>query len=461
MKTNDTTPNLTAYALGELDQHHDAEVQTWLTSNHAAQAEVDAVADIAQLLQNCAPVATQKMRPEQLALLLAGPNRVREMVAAASKSGRESKTPRIWQILSAATKVAAVACAVALAFIAGRHTAPMQPELAITPSQPPPTAPVVAPTPVLVKAPEPAAKLMAVAAPAMTEIPAMAKAEAPQEAPAIPQKLIAKMSGPVAGTATPLPRATMQITDALVTNISTQNPNSTFTIRPAATTPAQAAQPGFAAPMAQPNTQPPTGKRPAPAPTLLIHSWRAEVTSCPWDATKRLVRLSMQIPGVQAAAAAAQQYDMQVTFPPNYVRTFRKLGQRTVAPVEADGPGLHTAWYEVTPNGASADSNRTLGNVSLKNVKFTTKAMDTFDSSLLRIIDNGTPWEQAGDGFSYDCAVLSFGMLLSGQNTAPALSYKSVLRLAERARHVSDSTGERAEFIKTVKSAERAAGLVQ
>ena len=475
-------PDLTAYALGELDHANDAAVHAWLVSHPEAQAEVDEVADLAHLLQASAPVPTARLTSEQRHAILSGPQRVREMVAAASKKERERrKRPDLISVVVGGMKFAAAAAVVAGAFVLGEYYAELGTAPSVAQNSKPVTHPPAdsvvpadasskakteekvdvasvepekpspqpveahAPSPIIANAPVVAAK----------DVPAMPIASAPvQVARVVAQDgSLAKATSPV------LPKTSLFVFDATAQNTA-QTSGTAFTIHPADTRPpAEPAQKGLAAPIrnAAASSTATVGKE--KAPVLLIHSWRAEVAACPWNETRRLVRISVQIPGEQDAALSGGDYAIQVSFQPIHVKSFRTLARRSVAPVARDGAAVHTAWYEVVPNGNPSDVARAIGQVTLSNSKFTTTAMSLFDSSKMQIVDKGSSWEAAPDDFIFESAVVGFGLLLDGSAAAQGLNHTMVLDLAERALKVSDRSGERARFVKLVKDAQRAVGV--
>lgn len=238
---------------------------------------------------------------------------------------------------------------------------------------------------------------------------------------------------------------------------TTLSANSVFTIRPAETRPMAESQPALAAPIK--SSSPAQAAQKERAPVLLIHSWRAEVATCPWDESRKLVRVSLQIPGEQAAASGDHAYGLQVTFHPNHIRSYRPLCQRATPAAERDGAAIFSAWYEVVLNGPPSDISRAIGQVTLSNTRFTTAAMSPFDGSRLQLVDRGDKWEKADDDFIFESAVVGFGLLMNGKNISDGLNHQTVLNLAEQAQKAGDRTGDRARFVKLVKEARQVVGV--
>ena len=61
---------------------------------------------------------------------------------------------------------------------------------------------------------------------------------------------------------------------------------------------------------------------------VYIHSWKAEIASCPWNKSTRLLRITMQLPADQPAATTPNAYPLQVSFDRRQVREFRRLSER-------------------------------------------------------------------------------------------------------------------------------------
>lgn len=474
MNTNDH-PDLTAYALGELDAEHAEAMARWIAENPLAQAEADGLIDLARHLQATAPSAVATLHPHQRAAVLNGPQRVRQLVAAAQQKPR--RNPVLMPVLRNVARLAAAAAMLLIGYQAGSHFSKSQVTTDVAAANPEPSAPmvpaIVQPAPItrepfkaveVAKAP-PASEPATIVAPApLKPEPIMvAIVEKSAPAPATKPEVAANVTSPVLVVKEPTPAAKAPaVIHRLVSStfINTARDSQTEVIlRPAETRPAPApAGPVAAAPIrsdakaaAQPLTKPKQAD-------LRLHSWKAEVASCPWDESRRLVRLVVQIPGEQPAAAPGNEYALRVGFDPKYVRSFRPLGERSLPAAAADAPAFHIAWYEFVPNGQPADTARVIGSVKLPNAQFTTATTAPFDNSTLQIVDRGTAWTSARDDFLFESAVMGFGLLLKGDKDCGSLNHELVLDLAQRAGD-GDRDSERAKFTRLVKEAGRTTGL--
>ena len=459
-------PDLTAHVLGELDAEHSEAMVRWMESHPEASAEAGHIADLAQMLAESAPVTFQTLLPHQRAAVLSGPQRVRQLVAAARQA--QPRGGRSLSVIQALGRLAAAAVMLITGYIAGAYLRKPAPAVVVVipaakpagdhkaeVSKTPPfrakevPPPVVAEAsrvevpksaePVVSPAPEPKSVL---------KVATAAKVDLPPAAPQ-PQVVVAQSHNHV------LSLAFVSTFKGGLTQVS---------LRPSETRPlGPKPEKGLvnAAPMTATNK---VASLPAPRvvkqPELLIHSWKAEVASCPWDESHRLVRLVVQMPGEQpAASSASNSYPLQMNFSPNTVRSYRPLGERIVPASKADSPAFHIIWYEVVPNGPAVEgATRTLGDIMLPNARFTTQAMAPFDSSKLHVLDRGISWRSAQEDFLFESAVVAFGLLLKGEKDTGGLNHSLVLDLAERSKQ-ADRTGEHAKFVKLVQEARQVAGL--
>lgn len=464
-------PDLTAHVLGELDAEHDEAMTQWIAQNPEAHAEADAVACLSQHLRAAAVVPPVTLHAHQREAILSGPQLVRKMVEVASQ--KQKRRVNFGPVLQSVGRIAIAASLLIVGFLTGLRFTQQAPktlvaqEKDVTPSSDKPKQepfrskevnPMVAAELPKVQTPAPVvAQAPVVEVPKVQPEPARTDVVAKVEVAAV-------STSPAAKEPARLPRIEMKVTDeALVA--TTKTAVSQVSIHPATLRPA-APRPTTDLVAAAPITsreKPVAPVAPARKPELRIHSWKAEVASCPWDETHRLVRLSIQLPGEQAAALQDQSYPMQVTFQQGYVRSYRQLGQRTIAAPKADEAALHIVWYELVPNGNPADrsrdeSGKSIASVMLPNAMFTTTAMGPFDGATkLQIVDRGTPWQEASDDFLFESSLTGFRLLLKGSGT-PALNHNLVLDLAERGVK-NDRTGERARFVKLVRDAQKVSGL--
>lgn len=463
-------PDLTAYALGELDAEHAEAMSRWVTENPEAGAEVDALNDLCQRLQSTAPIAVEVLHSHQRATVMTGPQKVRKMVAAATIQASRRRPSLFIPIIHSISRIAAAAALVIGGYLAGTHVASQQSsEVASNAPAAPPT-PVVKPTPAPpvvqpFKAKEvPAITVVHTAVLPPTPAPATVKAT-PAPTPQQPAIELVVATDPLR-VPVPTPKAVAKLaqpktqvqTGAFISTSKTTL--AQVDLRPAESryVAPRNTEPLAAAPMVHASKAPElvTSTR---QPELLIHSWKAEVASCPWNASHRLIRLTIQIPGEQPAATMAASYPVQVSFSPNHVRGYRQIGQRTLPATAADAPAFHIVWYEFQPNGTATDGvAKAIGSVTLPGARFTTAATGPFDGSKLQVVDRGSDWNAARDDFLFESAVVGFGLLLKGEKDAGALNLDLVLSLAQRTT-ADDHNGERARFVKVVQDAQRSAGL--
>jgi hypothetical protein len=201
--------------------------------------------------------------------------------------------------------------------------------------------------------------------------------------------------------------------------------------------------------------------KPARPSTLYIHSWQAEVASCPWNPAHRLLRIVIQLPADQPAVISSQaDFPLQVAFDVANVKQYRMLGERHLQAAELRSAGTHVLWYEFQPNGseASGDSGRQIATVTLPDAHFTTQTVGPFDSSRLQVIDRGYSLQNAREDFVFETSVVGFGLLMRGAEQVGSLNHSLVLNLARKGKG-SDARGERARFIRLVQDAQRFAGL--
>jgi hypothetical protein len=467
MNTQPTSPDLTAYALGELDHENDAAVRALLGEDDAAQAELDAITDFAQLLHASAPVPTAKLHAPQRQAILNGPERVREMVSAASKTKIHPR--RSPSVLSQVLRYAAVVTLTSGAFYLGKRSGDRATLVVAEPKSTQPSVPAVATavvkTPSLpAAAPDFARPVIKLQTPApAADLPAptpVAPVVVKVAAPAPPQLAVASLPPQTKEPIVIGPRTSLKLAAGGTSQSTTTSAAALLSIRPSVTRPVRAVDKSALAapihPQTVPASQPKANEK---SPALLIHSWRAEAAPCPWDSRVRLVRLSAQIPGEQPAALTDSDYDLRVLFQPGHVRSFRPIAQRCVAPSNPEGAAVHSTWYEIVPNGLPTTSPRNLGHVALRNTAFTTAAMSIFDTNKIQIVDQGATLAEASDDFLFESAVIGFGLLMEGKAPSAQLNHRLILTLAQRAQRAGDRTGERAKFIKTVKEAVAASGV--
>lgn len=452
-------PHFTAYALGELDATQAREIHAMLRENSASAHELEQIEAVTDALRHGAPIPNARLSPDQRHAVLHPSNLPRFVQPMMPRPAPVKKPAVIWNSVGRVLKAAAVITATGGAFLLGwqmhqpvettvANLAPPVPE----PVKPQfnaveaPKAPAPKPEVVVAKVPE--------AAPKVEKAPVVA-VEAPKPAPVVVAKVV-EASKPAA----PAPQPSLSLGFTMPRSLpsfasTTKEAGSRYTLHPALVRPVPAKKAGEA--FASPVTAK-TNEKPVKVTELLIHSWQAEVASCPWNASHRLLRLVIQLPANQAAVTSTSEaaFPMQVSFDPLAVKQFRLLGERHIPAPQLDQAGTHVVWYEFEPNGKPSPASRQIATLTVPNTHFTQKAVGPFDDSKLQVLDRGFTLDNARDDFLFESAVVGFGMLMRGTPQIGSLDHELVLSLASRAKAESL---ERTRFIKLVQDVQKAAGL--
>jgi hypothetical protein len=472
---NDTS-ELTAYALGELQAHQATDIHRLFTDCPAATSELEQIEAVTDALRQYAPIAQERLKPEQRHAVL-HPVQMPRRMAPMQPRQPARKPSSFWPVMGGLLKAAAVVTLTGFAYWTGRHTDLGSSAVTVaevekdTPHASNKTEPVKQPelvssTPAL--NPEsplqtksaPPAPIVAEVKPAPAEkIPVVVIApEIPKTAPT-PKEVIV-VSKPKAAPVIPV-AVTRPNAELAFVSTSKQEVDQ-FAIRPADIRPAPVkvnpkelmASP---APLQSPKSV--AEPKPRTASELYIHAWRSEVASCPWNSATRLLRVTIQLPPNQPATEFATTFPLQVAFDRRYVREFRRLCERHTAASDMTTSGTQTVWYEFQPISDEAiRTGRPVATVTLEKGRFTMPSVGPFDGSKLAVLDRGASWQAAREDFLFESAVVGFGMLLRGDHRSPALNHQVVLSLAEKSRG-NDASGERARFIREVGHARQAAGL--
>jgi hypothetical protein len=373
-------------------------------------------------------------------------------------------------------KAAAVITLTGVAYWAGRHTdisrqipnvaeVPVKP---VTPEKETVSVPVVAPLLVKKPAPQAVAVVRPVPAPEVKPVPVAKVPEkapvivvaAPAVKPAAPVQLVVSAPAPAPTLAQPTAVIRSSLDVAFISTI--RQASDQFSLRPAQIRPLPIkgnSKDTFAspAPVKSVPESKPDGK--ASKVDVYIHSWKAEIASCPWNKNTRLLRVTMLLPADQPAATTANSYPLDVSFDRRYVREFRRLSERHLPAAELRSAGTQTVWYEFQPVSDDVGAaGRAVASVTLDKGRFTTQSVGPFDGSKLNVLDRGLSWQSAREDFIFETAVIGLGMLLRGDHQSPSLDHQLVLALAEKGKG-TDASGERARFIRHITDARRAAGL--
>jgi hypothetical protein len=494
-------PDLTAYALGELDPADAERVRKWLTQSPEAKAEFERVQQVLGFLQDAPTLPKRSLHPRQRDTVLAmgqipaqgsasRPKNVVPFLAFRRPAGSGTQPSAVWQ----GVKYAAAACLMAGAFVLGQRTsnrvtplltsqdapkvdvAPIGIKIVDPKASLPPPAPHIALTPapapkaadtVLPKVEAPVVSSPTVAAtptPTSTSTPTSTKAQAaPAPAPASENKTspavvaAAPSPAPVVVAAKPAAPGPVSVEGFYQPS---KSPEAVLDLAPKAIRPLPVAHEFagvmLASPLA-PGVKPETQQKPKNQPGLEIHSWKAEIASCPWDSSRRLMRFVAQIPVAQAGIENFDQhYKLVAKFDPFHVQGYRLVTDKHMRPSGAGTLGTRFAWYEIIPTrnfNASAERPVTIGTISIEQPRGATR-----DPGPLPLVDKGTAWSDAREDFVFETAMTGWNMLLEGRENIGGLNSKLVLDLADKNRG-EDAKGERAKFINAVRQAQRAVGM--
>jgi hypothetical protein len=472
---NDTS-ELTAYSLGELHPHQAHEIHRLLSECPAATSELEQIEAVTDALRQRAPIPQDRLLPEQRHTVLRPTNIPRRVLPMMPRQIVQKRSS-VWPVVGGLLKAAAMIALTGAAYWVGRHAdvrgrepavaadSPVKPALPApekmtakvsapkaepqavktSPVRPAPAVVVTTPAPAPKTAESPAVKTpvaLVAAAPVKAELPEKRVVSAPAPAPVIPKAV------------------TRPVNDVAFISTSRQESDQ-FSLRPAdiRPLPVKAGKADFASPvLVKPAPEMKPSAKVAKA-DVYIHSWKAEIASCPWNKSTRLMRITVQLPADQPAASTSNAYPLQVSFDRRYVREFRRLSERHIPAVELRSAGSQTVWYEFQPvSDEVMPAGKPVALVTLDKGRFTTQTVGPFDGSKLNVQDRGITWQAAREDFVFESAVVGLGMLLRGDHQSPGLDHRLVLTLAEKSKG-SDASGERGRFIRQVSEVRRAAGL--
>lgn len=163
---------------------------------------------------------------------------------------------------------------------------------------------------------------------------------------------------------------------------------------------------------------------------------------------------------ISRRATTTQSYPLSVNFDRRHVREFRRLCERHLPAAELRSAGIQTVWYEFQPVGLESiqPAGRPIATVTLDKGRFTTQSVGPFDGSKLNVLDRGTSWLAAREEYLFETAVVGLGVLLRGDHQSPGLNHQIIQTVAEKSKG-SDTSGERARFLKKLVEVRLAAGL--
>lgn len=453
-------PHFTAYALGELSAEEARELHEILAATPAAAHELEQIEAVTDALRQGAPIPQTRLSHEQRHAVLHPAHLPRRIQPMQPRQTVQRARPAFWPIMGVMLKAAAVVALTGAAFFAGWSFSPVVKDAAQIVATPPKQKEI----PQARAAPAIAVKEIKVEPVKVAVVEPVKPAPAPVEIKTTEvKKEIVVVSLPVPAPAAPAAANlgfTMPAGRGSFASTTKQAADQ-FSLHPALLKPAPVKAKGELLASPQPVNAKPDPK-PVRASELYIHSWKAEVAACPWNAAHRLLRIVIQLPASQSAVTGPEAvFPLQVTFDVANVKQYRMLCARQLAAADMESAGTQVMWYEFQPNGTAADiaRDRLVANVTLPNTRFTAPLVGPFDSSSkMQVIDRGYSLQNAREDFVFESAVVGFGLLLRGAEQTGGLNHDLVLNLAKQARG-EDASGERARFIRLVQDAQRAAGL--
>lgn len=457
-------PDITAYVMDELDSAGAARMKGLIACSPEAREEYDGIKRAVTALQAGASIPARALNPRQKETVMAMGQK-----PGASKIEHFTVRPQRKSIFNSTVfRLAAAACLTAGAFLIGHQTA-MRPSplaLAKKATKQATTVPALQIDPVM--SPTLAKKkIVAGVAPndarqtaADTDVtPVVSPPPVAISSDATTQEL--KETSPTAPT-DPAFASRLSLASFI---IAADHPQSSITLQPDLMRPTKTAATEFAgiilaAPMLgqlQTTTSVTTTPRKTELqPKLVIHSWKTEIASCPWDSTRRLMRFVIQIPVDQSGIDSNDaSYRLTVKFDPAQVQGYRLVTEKHMPPGGGSNLATRFAWYEIVPVrnfSPTRDRPVSLGMMELA------QPVAVKENQSLRLMDRGISWTEAREDFAFETAMIGFNLLLQGADNIGSLNYKLVLELAEQSRG-EDRHGERSKFIKTVEEAQNAAGL--
>lgn len=478
-------PDLTAYALGELDATETRRVCQWLATSQEARDELDRVQATLSILQEAPSIPRRSLHPRQreTVLAMAAAPRGGDVIPFATPAQPVRKAGRTMFGYAAAASLAVGA------FVLGQKTSPTAPAIINPPElttqlDPVPSAPSTGPVvaqlpaatepdageagpvtpldfaPVVQSSPAPVT-LSALATPAEIAVEgAVTVSQARASA-------VVAVVGSSATTPSPTRNTGLGSPSLSAFTVAHRDQQVSVTVQPKLLRPAPLPIPDEFAGVKLASPLPLNHKagaevlrKPDPQPPLSIHSWKSEIASCPWDASRRLLRFVAQVPVEQSGIRVNEvPYQLNIKFDPFQVQGYRLVAEKHMAPSAGGRLATRFAWYEIIPTrnfAPTADRPITIGTVELAQPRGTTTASQAVP--VLRIQDRGQEWTDSREDFIFETAMIGFSLLLQGTENVGTLNHRLVLDIAEKTKG-KDPNGERAKFIQGVRQAQRIVGL--
>ncbi len=471
------TANITAYALGELNPDEAAKVRQLMAKSPEARAEYDSIQQTVSVLKKAPAFPKRSLTPRQRETVLA----MGQPVGRNSKIIPFSNAPvafksnhPFWQI----TKIAAAIAVTSGAFYIGQRSATRNAVVALT------EMPEIKPEVVTNHTQQ-----NPISPPSMESTRTMQNLIT-QEQPLVivpntpvTTSVVAQTTPevqPAIATTTDINKPTLadKPTTLFTAVLSSNVPGAPASLKAFTTTAtAQEALIGLQPKMIRPEpvvfagvvlsspsplkTKPATDtapRKPEAQPALIIHSWKAEIASCPWDTNRRLMRFVAQIPVDQAAVESNETaYNLSLKFDPAMVQGYRLVTEKHMQASKGSNQATRFAWYEIIPTkafNAAANKPVTLGTIDIVQPR----GSNFPSSGPLKLVDRGQGWNDAREDFVFETAMVGFSILLQGSENIGSLNHKMVLDLAEKTKG-EDANGERTKFIQVVKQARQVIGL--
>lgn len=467
------TPDITAYALGELNPDEAAKVRQLMASSPEARAEYDSIQQTIGVLKKAPAFPKRSLNPRQRETVLAMGQPIARQGKILPFPNTATKTSHpFWQV----AKIAAVLAVTSGAFYLGQKSAPgkastdvaeaqpkTEPALVETPVTPDPVSTVVTEPAMtmqhLITQEQPAAHTSSENSPSFTKETIEVRSEAPiASVPANPAPVLKTTEQPAAIVAAVKP-APASPPSLKAFNLTSSSQESLITVHPKMIRPEPTVFAGVVLSSPAPLKAKPEAPRKIEAqPALIVHSWKAEIASCPWDSGRRLMRFVAQIPVDQAAVESNEaDYSLSVKFDPAMVQGYRLVTEKHMQPSKGGTQATRFAWYEIIPTkafNASSSKPATLGTLDIVQPR----GANSPSSGPLKLMDRGQGWNEAREDFVFETAMVGFSLLLQGSENIGGLNHKLVLDIAEKTKG-EDPKGERAKFIQVVKQAKQVIGL--
>ena len=202
-----------------------------------------------------------------------------------------------------------------------------------------------------------------------------------------------------------------------------------------------------------------------------LFSLNADVVTCPWETSHRLVRIGLK---GSEALAVSEDSGIEVEFNPKYVRSYRLIGYDRQASERQDLNKASVGWeriptryaltvlYEVVvteskrPTAATKSANgsaQSPGHLLSVKLRLTTRNHDPIPSVERVVMDSGSAFADSPEDLKFVAAVAEFGMILRASEYKGNGTFENVLQWASEGKG-ADREGYRADFIELVRKTE-------